>query len=1246
MKLHIAITFLLASVKRISAQQVGSFETEGKPTITLKECTISGGCTSRQAKLTLDANWRWIHDVNGSENCYTGNSWDSGKCSDPVACAQNCALEGVSKQKYESTYGVKQVQDGVRLNFVTDHQHGTNVGSRLYVMEDDDNYAMFHLKNREFSFEVDVSELYCGMNGAMYFSEMEANGGKGINNNNAGAKYGTGYCDAQCPHDMKFIDGEANVIDWAPNPNDHSNNMGAGKYGACCAEMDIWEANSMANAYTPHTCSVEKLYRCEGIECGDNSAGERYDGVCDKDGCDINPYRMGNTDFYGRGEEYAVNTLKPMTVVTQFLTEDGTDSGDLSEIRRYYVQDGNIVHSPPSTILGPGKDTDSITDQFCDDKKDLFGDVKDYQEHGGMKGMGDSLDRGHVMIFSLWDDVEVNMLWLDAAYPLDRPETDPGIKRGDCPGGDTSTPTYLRETYPNGGVIFKNAAVGEIGSTYEPPAPTPPTPVPAPTSTPQCGSSGCCSQDFATCISWCGTSKSECLSCGQDVHWICGDQQGCMPRWSDCTNDKNGCCDGLTCVDVNPGYSQCKFVAGPPPTPPTPTRNPTPLPTPVPTPAGGNPTPQPIISPTPPPAPSNNDGLLFSTDNTLSTWDAFVSIDSLTYKVETNPPVYALQAEGGAAGNGNVVTESQAYGLLITSIVLASWETHTNSNADWDLAVEYFEGYFNGWKRMCLNSSPSAGCQADGQWCEGGSCLPGWKHSGDLSEELGTGAAPDGDEDAIVAMILAIKAFDGKEKPTWYDDLRKWTDASCTAFLNYNTVVKNDYRLLKLGSCWGGWGNDGNNPSYHSPGSFKVMRDFHTSFPDNERDYAMPNFGSGSLEDHWNQLIDTSYEVLSATQCPTQGMVPNWATVDITNNGIQHTGGSFSGSGTPQWEYGAEAARTTWRVAIDAALYPGEMNDGARPYLRPLLSTLESGYNPNLSFNEKYFESSTFTSCQLPEVGSTITSFSGGWVWNAFIFGPTVSALVVPIDGVTEAEQQEIIDKTGSVLASQIPASYYHRSWTILSILTINGAVESAGKLLASPGTPTAMPVTPPTIITPTSAPFVAPTPSPMGCYSKDYKHCLPDGYTSEADTCGLIWLPDGAQTSCLALWSECGQSSDCCGEAVCFGNNEYAACVPPSDDPDTPAPSKNPTPPPSLAPVSSAPVTQCIVCDDVETPWMANNGKDCTTSKLIDTKCNKNNSWTAKKFCRLSCYNAGHGYPGDVCCNGSRMRHLRKKST
>jgi len=89
--------------------------------------------------------------------------------------------------------------------------------------------------------------------------------------------------------------------------------------------------------------------------------------------------------------------------------------------------------------------------------------------------MGESLDRGQVLALSLWDDVEVNMLWLDSAYPLDKPSNDPGVLRGACPGGENSKPTYLRNTYPDGYVTFKNAAIGEIGSTLlgGSPAPSP-----------------------------------------------------------------------------------------------------------------------------------------------------------------------------------------------------------------------------------------------------------------------------------------------------------------------------------------------------------------------------------------------------------------------------------------------------------------------------------------------------------------------------------------------------------------------------------------------------------------------------------------------------------------------------------------------------------------------------------------------------------------------------------------------------
>ena len=74
--------------------------------------------------------------------------------------------------------------------------------------------------------------------------------------------------------------------------------------------------------------------------------------MCDKDGCDLNPYRGGVTTFYGPGSSFDIDTTKPFAVVTQFITEDGTDEGDLKEIKRLYVQDGKVVETPNVTVGG------------------------------------------------------------------------------------------------------------------------------------------------------------------------------------------------------------------------------------------------------------------------------------------------------------------------------------------------------------------------------------------------------------------------------------------------------------------------------------------------------------------------------------------------------------------------------------------------------------------------------------------------------------------------------------------------------------------------------------------------------------------------------------------------------------------------------------------------------------------------------------------------------------------------------
>jgi len=347
----------------------------------------------------------------------------------------------------------------LELKFVTVGQYDTNIGSRTYLMQDDSTYKMFKLKNKEFTFDVDVSNLPCGLNGALYFVEMSADGGMAAHpTNKGGAKYGTGYCDAQCPHDLKWINGEANILDWKPSPNDP--NSGTGRYGTCCIEMDIWESNEMATAYTPHVCTVHGQTRCEGTQCGDGD--NRYGGVCDKDGCDFNSYRMGDMKFFGKG--MTVDTSKPFTVVTQFITSDGTDGGDLQEIRRKYVQNGKVIEN--SATMEPGMiGYNSINDSFCADQKKVFGDRNDFMAKGGLKAMGKALENGMVLVLSLWDDHEVYMLWLDSTYPLDKSPSAPGVARGPC-STDSGRPKDVESKFPNSDVKYSNIKVGTIGSTF------------------------------------------------------------------------------------------------------------------------------------------------------------------------------------------------------------------------------------------------------------------------------------------------------------------------------------------------------------------------------------------------------------------------------------------------------------------------------------------------------------------------------------------------------------------------------------------------------------------------------------------------------------------------------------------------------------------------------------------------------------------------------------------------------------
>ncbi|PQE13871.1 putative 14-beta-D-glucan cellobiohydrolase B protein [Rutstroemia sp. NJR-2017a BBW] len=396
------IASVLTLIAAAYGQQIGTYQSETHPSLTWQTCTASGSCTTTTGSVVLDGNWRWTHSTSSSTNCYTGNTWDSTLCPDDATCAKNCALDGAS---YSSTYGITTSGNSLRLNFVTQSSQ-KNVGSRVYLLADNTHYKTFNLLAQEFTFDVDVSHLPCGLNGALYFVSMPADGGIS-STNKAGAQYGTGYCDAQCPRDMKFIGGQANVEGWTPASNNA--NTGVGGKGSCCAEMDIWEANSISTAVTPHSCDTVTPTVCSGDACGGTYSSSRYAGTCDPDGCDFNSYRQGNKTFYGPG--MTVNTNSVFTVVTQTA----------------------------------------------------FGDTTSFANHGGMASMSSAMKSGMVLVLSLWDDYYANMLWLDSTYPTSN--TSPGGPRGTC-ATSSGVPADVESSASNAYVVYSNIKFGPINSTY------------------------------------------------------------------------------------------------------------------------------------------------------------------------------------------------------------------------------------------------------------------------------------------------------------------------------------------------------------------------------------------------------------------------------------------------------------------------------------------------------------------------------------------------------------------------------------------------------------------------------------------------------------------------------------------------------------------------------------------------------------------------------------------------------------
>ena len=171
------------------------------------------------------------------------------------------------------------------------------------------SYYQVPLLGKRFTFDVDLSQVGCSCNGALYAVSMPA-----YNSNQQLVPGETGeyYCDA--------------------------NQVG----GTYCPEMDVMEANKYAMASTPHTCQY---------------VAPHYYPSCDRGGCGANVLDATGYQF---GPGKTIDTNKPFTLSVSFITNGDT----LTTLTNDFYQEGRHIQfnsCRPDYLQWMGKSLPGIT---------------------------------------------------------------------------------------------------------------------------------------------------------------------------------------------------------------------------------------------------------------------------------------------------------------------------------------------------------------------------------------------------------------------------------------------------------------------------------------------------------------------------------------------------------------------------------------------------------------------------------------------------------------------------------------------------------------------------------------------------------------------------------------------------------------------------------------------------------------------------------------------------------------------
>ena len=222
--------------------------------------------------------------------------------------------------------------------------------------EDPSGYYQWMMLGRALSYTVDLSDVGCSCNAALYLVSMP---GFNVSSGSVPDPRSAYYCGANA--------GKPSI--------NTSATSGRGNY---CPEMDIIEANSFAAQSTPHICN------------GTNR-GPGFYPMCDHHGCATAVYNLSKTAMC-RSDACTIDTTRPFRHTVSFPLDPAT--GELKAISNAFEQEGRTFHFDSCTGGNNAEWTGGSSAAY-------------------LNKMESNLRMGMVMDISLWGLSSGGMSWLD-----------------------------------------------------------------------------------------------------------------------------------------------------------------------------------------------------------------------------------------------------------------------------------------------------------------------------------------------------------------------------------------------------------------------------------------------------------------------------------------------------------------------------------------------------------------------------------------------------------------------------------------------------------------------------------------------------------------------------------------------------------------------------------------------------------------------------------------------------------------